>query len=236
MKTMTKKIKYIFSIILILSLFGCKDIKRQVSYIKHKNHIGYIKSNPDSTESAHRLAVLSTTFGKRKTSELYEILSDSIKNSKDGKLISKYLELNRDPQIGDKFIDFEMENPNGELKRLSDYQGKIILLEFWASWCKGCVYQLPSLKKTYEKYNNSGFEIFAVSYDEEKENWMQIIEEKGLKWQHVSELTSIGNSAGLIYGVYSIPDNFLIDENGIIIARDLNGEDLEKKLTKLINK
>ncbi len=173
---------FIFSILFILCLFGCAKIKRQFYFHKHKNHIEFIKFNPNKIESAHKLAVLSTTFGKNKTSELFELLSDSIKNSEDGRLIYKYLLLNKDPQIGDKYIDFEMKTPNGSLIKLSDFQGEIILLDFWASWCKGCVYQLSYLSNTYDKFHNKGFEIVAISYDENKEDWIKMIEKKGLKW------------------------------------------------------
>ena len=202
--------------------------------MEHKNHINFIKSNPNNIESAQILAAMATAFGKTKTSELYKTLSDSIKKSEDGILISRYLELFKDPQIGEQFIDFEMQTPSGEIKKLSDLKGKIILLEFWASWYKGCIYQLRHLSKTYEKFHDKGFEIFAVSYDEEKENWMAIIEEKNLNWHHVSELRSIGNTAGFIYGVSEIPDNFLIDENGIIVARDLSTDELDEQLSKMI--
>ena len=95
---------------------------------------------------------------------------------------------------------------------------------------------IPYLKKTYEKYHKNGFEIFSVSFDTNKEAWLKIIEQKNLNWTHVTELKHVGNTAGLIYGVYGIPDNFLIDENGIIRARYLRGEKLDKALKKMIKK
>lgn len=220
----------------IAIVYGCNDMNRQVNLIKHRKHIRFIESYTDSIESAHTLSVMATTFGKKKTSELYSSLTQRVKDSEDGKLISKYLSINQDPEIGDHFIDFEMQSPEGETRKLSEYKGKIILLEFWASWCGPCQWEMPNLKKVYEEFHNDGFEVFAVSFDENKESWTKAIEKDNLNWCHVSELKSIGNTAGLIYGVYGIPANFLINENGIIIARNLRGDDLEEKLKEVMKK
>ncbi len=231
-------VKLILNILLTIvsTLFGCDTIQKHASFIKHRKHIKYIKTFPDSLESASRLVVLSTTFGKEKTSELFIKLNPSVKSSHDGKMIEQYLLLNKELKIGDQFVDFEMLDSKGQFRKLSEFQGKIVLLEFWASWCGGCLNQIPHLKKAYKNYHKFGFEIFAVSFDEKKEDWLKAIEQRNLNWNHVTEFKSVGNTAGFIYGVYSIPDNFLIDENGIIMARDISGEELEKTLKKMIKK
>jgi peroxiredoxin len=233
---MNAKSRLIILLAFISLTFGCDSIQKQESFFKHRKHIKYIITNPDSLESAHRLAVLSTTFGKEKTSELFNKLNSNVKKSNYGKMIEQYLLLNKDLHIGDKFVDFDMLDSNGQPRKLEEFQGKIVLLEFWASWCAGCLNQITFLKKAYEKYHNDGFEIFAVSFDEKQEDWIRAIEQRHLNWIHVSEFKSVGNTAGFIYGVHSIPDNFLIDKNGIIIARDLSGDELNKKLNKLIKK
>ena len=233
---MNVKSKLIILFTIVSILFGCDKIQKQASFIKHRKHIKYIKAYPDSLESAHRLMILSTTFGKEKTSELHKKLNPSVKNSDDGKMIEQYLLLNKEFKIGDKFVDFEMSDSRGQPRRLSEFQGKVVLLEFWASWCGGCLNQIPNLKRAYENYHKYGFEIFAVSFDDKKEDWLKAIEQNDLNWNHVTELKSVGNTAGFIYGVYSIPDNFLIDENGIIKARDLSGDELDKTLKKMIKK
>ena len=128
-----------------------------------------------------------------------------------------------------------MENTIGEMKKLSDFNDKIILLEFWASNCGPCRQENPNLVKTYESYQPKGFEIFAVSQDTKKTNWLKAIEEDGLPWLQVSDLKGRDNSASLIYGINAIPDNFLIDKNGIIIGRNLRGEKLNEKLASLLN-
>jgi peroxiredoxin len=233
---MNAKLKLLFLVTVVSLLFGCDKIQKQASFIKQKKHIEYIKTYPDSLESAYKLLALSTTFGKEKTSELFNTLSPIVKSSDDGKMIEQYLLLNKELKIGDKFVDFEMSDSSGQHRKLSEFQGKIVLLEFWASWCSGCLNQIPYLKQAYESYHKYGFEIFAVSFDVKKEDWLKAIEQNKLNWDHVTELKSIGNTAGFIYGVYRIQDNFLIDENGIIKARNLSGDQLYKTLEKVFTK
>ena len=197
--------------------------------------IEFVKNNPNSIVSAYTLSVFSTTWGKEKTSELFNKFSEENKNSEYGKKIANYIELNKDPKVGEKYVDFEIEDTNGKIRKLSDFKDKIVLLEFWASNCGPCRQENPKLVKTYEKYNPKGFEIFAVSQDIKKSSWLKAIEKDKLPWLQVSDLKGHDNSASLIYGIKSIPDSFLIDKNGIIIGRDLRGEVLNKKLDELLN-
>lgn len=232
---MNVKSKAITLLIIIFILFGC-DNTQQSRESRNREHIESIEAYPDSLESAHTLAVMCTTFGKEKTTELFNKLTPMVKNSDYGKMIEQYLLLNKELKIGDEFVDFEMLDSNGQQRKLSEFQGKIVLLEFWASWCGPCLSDIPYLKKTYENYHKYGFEIFAVSLDINKEDWLKAIEQKNLNWNHVTELKSHGNTAELIYGVSGIPDNFLIDEKGIIKARGLRRDKLDKVLEKMIKK
>ncbi len=199
-----------------------------------KYELDFVRENPNSIISASLLSLYSTTIGKEKTVELFNGFSIQNKNSEFGKEIKKYIELNKEPKIGEQFVDFESENQNGELKKLSDHKGKVVLLEFWASWCGPCRKENPNLVKTYEEFNPKGFEIFAVSLDQEKESWLKAIKKDNLNWEHVSDLRGQKNEASLIYGVNGIPDNFLIAENGEIIGRNLRGEKLNKKLKEIL--
>ncbi|WP_257668970.1 TlpA disulfide reductase family protein [Parapedobacter tibetensis] len=195
----------------------------------------FVKNNPNSIISANILSVYSTTWGKEKTKELFDQFSPENKNSDYGKKISKYIELNKDPKVGDQFVDFEMQDVNGKTKKLSDLKRKTVLLEFWASWCGPCRQENPNLIKTYKEFNPKGFEIFAVSLDEDKDSWLKAIENDSLTWEHVSDLKGQANEASLIYGVNEIPDNFLISENGEIIGRYLRGEKLNEKLREILD-
>ena len=211
-----------------------KELENLSEENQRKKEIEFIKKHPNSIVSAETLSTYSTTFRKKETKELFDQFSEENKLSKYGKIISTYIKLNEEVKIGGKFIDFEMIDLNGKSQKLSDLKGKIILLDFWASWCAPCRKENPNLVKTYKRFKSKGFEIFAVSLDENKENWLKAIENDNLNWFHVNDLKGNGNKASLIYGVEGIPDSFLIDQNGIIIARDLRGEELIKKLAELL--
>ncbi|MDC6363660.1 MULTISPECIES: TlpA disulfide reductase family protein [Flavobacteriaceae] len=195
----------------------------------------FVEQHPNSIHSAYVLSVYLTTWGREKTKELYDNLSIEIKETEYGKKIANYIKLNKNPEIGESYVDFEMEDPNGEIRRLSDIKGRLVLLEFWGSGCLPCRKENPNLVKTYEKHQPNGFEIFAVSQDTKRESWLKAIKDDQLPWIQVSDLKGHNNTASLIYGINHIPDNFLIDQNGIIIERDIRGERLNAKLEELFN-
>lgn len=203
---------------------------------QRKKEINFIKKYPGSIVSAETLSLYCTTLGRERTKELYDQLSEKNKASKYGKMIAAYIELFADPKIGGPFIDFEMVDPGGNLKKLSELKGKAILLDFWASWCANCRKENKNLVKNYNKFKSKGFEIFAVSLDEDIESWLYAIEKDNLIWHHVNDLKGQGNKAAMIYGVEGIPDSFLIDEKGIIVARNLRGKELGDKLEELLNR
>ncbi|WP_231632449.1 TlpA disulfide reductase family protein [Mangrovimonas sp. TPBH4] len=215
------------------SLYSAADSLPNAGPWEREMH--FIKSNPNSIVSASMLAQYITIFGKERTRELFDPFSEQNKASRFGQKIARYIALNKNPKIGEQFADFEMANQYGEPLKLSNTNGKLIFLEFWASWCGPCREENPNLVKTYKEFNPKGFEVFAVSLDEDKEKWVKAIEKDSLNWLHVSDLKGFGNEASLIYGINAIPDNFLIAENGEIIARDLYGKELTQKLEELLN-
>lgn len=133
-----------------------------------KMEMDFLRDNPESIVSASILSVYSTTWGKEKTTNFFNRFPKEIKESDYGQKIAKFIELNKDPKIGEQFADFEMEDQNGDFQKLSEIKGKTVLLEFWSSWCGPCRKENPNLVKTYEKFEPKGFEIFAVSLDEDK--------------------------------------------------------------------
>ncbi len=196
----------------------------------------FVLENPNSIISAHRLSVYSSTWGKQTTQKLYAIFTNDLKNTSFGKSISKFLSLNTEVKVGDKYVDFKQTDSKGKEVSLSDIEGKVILLEFWGSWCGPCRKINPELVNIYSEFKDLGFEIFGVAAETNKSTWLQAIEKDKLTWTNVTDLKGSKNEASLIYGVSAYPTSFLIDREGIIIAKNLKIKELRKKLGELLKK
>ena len=201
-----------------------------------QEYISLVKNNPASYVSAFILNVYKTTWGKEQVEPLYQAFNEKIKNSSYGQSIKSYLELNINPKVGNKYADFESTDTNGKTIKLSDIKAKAVLLDFWAAWCFPCREENKNLVKVYSDYKKYGFEIFGVSGDTEKESWLDAINKDKLIWTNVFDEKGMDSKPFLIYGINGIPDNFLINSEGVIVARNLRGEELRKKLDELLKK
>jgi peroxiredoxin len=135
--------------------------------------------------------------------------------------------------VGSEAPDFSQQAPDGRTIALSSLRGKVVLVDFWASWCKPCRMENPNVKKVYEKYHAKGFEILGVSLDRDMNAWTGAIKQDGLPWLHVSDLQFWNNAAAQQYGITSIPFTVLVDKEGKVIDKNLRGPALEAKLTEL---
>lgn len=138
---------------------------------------------------------------------------------------------------GQQYTDFEMKDPNGNVLKLSDYagKGKVVLVDFWASWCGPCREEMPNLVKLYDAYKNKGLEIVGVSLDQKEDAWKKGIKDMGMKWPQMSDLKYWDNYAARLYAVSSIPHTLLLDKDGTIIARGLRGNALYEKISQLLD-
>ena len=132
---------------------------------------------------------------------------------------------------GTEAPDIVMAGRDGKELRLSDLRGKVVLIDFWASWCRPCRSENPNVVRLYNRYHDKGFEIFSVSLDNNRDAWLRAIEADGLVWSnHVSDLRGWSSAGGRLYGISSIPATVLVDREGRVLARNLRGQQLEQKL------
>jgi thiol-disulfide isomerase/thioredoxin len=113
-------------------------------------------------------------------------------------------------------------------------KGKYILIDFWASWCGPCRAEYPFLKKAYQQFKDKGFEIIGISLDEKKSDWLNAIKSNEFSWTELCDLKGRNNEIAVSYGIHAIPQSFLLDQNGRIIAKNLRGDDLIQKISELI--
>jgi thiol-disulfide isomerase/thioredoxin len=197
-------------------------------------HAEFITKHPNSMASVHSLNRYASTWGKEKTASLYEKLSAEMKNTRYGKEIATFLSLNANLKVGDKVVDFAEPDVSNKTVHLSDFQEKVVLLEFWGSWCGPCRKTNPELVKIYNEFKDKGFEVLGVASETNRQAWLNAIKLDQLSWTNVSEIKGSRNSAAMIYGISYYPTNFLIDRNGLIVAKDVYGNELRRKLRTML--
>jgi len=148
--------------------------------------------------------------------------------------VTRTMEILKNVAIGMPAPDFTQNDSLGNPVSLSSFRGKYLLIDFWAAWCGPCRAENPNVVKAYEKYADKGFEILGVSLDHSRDNWLKAVKDDGLTWTQVSDLKYWSNEVAALYGIVSIPGNLLLDPDGVIIRKQLRGDDLHSALEELL--
>lgn len=216
-----------------------RDRAMKVSEEMVPMYIDFVKNNTTSFISLN--TILQFADDPKMASQvetLFGNLSDDLKNTQAGKMLAKSLEAGKKTAIGAMAMDFTQNDQNGKPVKLSDFKGKYVLVDFWASWCGPCRSENPNVVAAYQKYKDKNFTVLGVSLDrpDAKAQWLKAIADDKLTWTQVSDLKYWQNEVAVQYGIQSIPANFLIDPTGKIIAKGLREEALHNTLEELLTK
>lgn len=194
----------------------------------------FIRDNPGSYVSLNMLKYRSTVINLDSFEPLYNNLKPELKQTADGKRMAEKLAIAKRLAPGQPFINFTLNDTEDKPTTLEKFKGKYILLDFWASWCGPCRAENPHVLKAYQQFRNKNFDVVAVSLDVKKDAWVKAIKEDGMPWTQLSDLKGFKSPVVMEYGIEAIPQNFLLDPQGRIIAQNLRGEELAKKLAEIL--
>jgi peroxiredoxin len=186
----------------------------------------YLQVLDNSDKGIQLIKQLKTDFPDSKPAQNADRILESIKKQEEAKKVQAAL------AEGSKFPDFSEKDTAGKSLSIANYKGKVVLLDFWATWCGPCVHELPNVIKTYDAYHKQGFEIIGISLDKDQEKLASFTKEKNMTWVQYFDGLVWQNKLTVKYGVNSIPATFLLDGQGTIIGKDLRGKDLDKAIAK----
>jgi len=197
----------------------------------------FIKANPSSFISLEAIKTLGGSIPDyNKVAPLYNGLTADVKATPAGVAYAASLEIMKKTMVGAIAPDFTQNDTEGNPVKLSSFRGKYVLVDFWASWCGPCRAENPNVVNAFNQYKDKGFTVLGVSLDDEKgkQRWLDAIKKDGLTWTQVSDLKYWNNEVSKSYGISSIPQNVLIDPNGVIVGKNLRGKALLDKLAEIL--
>ncbi len=196
----------------------------------------YILANPDKQSSAKLFYDFRHSLDESTRRDIISKTGNTFKSTPYIDKMMDHLATLEKVGVGKKFTDLEMADPSGKMHKLSDYagKGKVVLVDFWASWCPPCRRDMPHLVELYKQYRNKNFEIVGVSLDRTNDAWVKGIKDLNITWPQMSDLKYWQSEGAALYGVNSIPHTVLIDKDGTIIAKNLRGDALDSKLAEVI--
>ena len=198
----------------------------------------FMNTNPQSYVASLILERLVTTKAMRSSEAklIFNGFDQKIKSSVSGEKVEAIINVPSNlTAIGEVAPVFEGPTPTGELVSLASLKGKVTIIDFWASWCRPCRIENPNLVRLYKRMHDKGLEIVGVSLDKNQSSWTRAIEDDGLSWNHVSNLKYWQDPIALLYGVRSIPAAFVLNKDGVIVAKNLRGAQLDAKIEELLN-
>ena len=196
----------------------------------------YVKQNSNSVVSAYLVMRNSYQYDVDELDAFVNGFDPSISSSFYVEYLADRVATLKRVAVGQPFVDFELVDTEGNTVSVSSVaQGKYLLVDFWAAWCRPCRAENPNVVEAYNKFHEKGFDVLGVSFDEDHAKWVAAIEQDGLQWTQISDLKGWGSAAGKLYGIQSIPQNILINPEGIIIEKNLRGEDLQEKLAEIFD-
>jgi peroxiredoxin len=202
----------------------------EVAQIQLMEAMLYLLVLDNSDKGIQLIKQLKTDFPDSKAAQNADQILESVKKQEEAKKIQAAL------AEGSKFPDFSEKDTAGKPLSIANYKGKVVLLDFWATWCGPCVHELPNVIKTYDAYHKQGFEIIGISLDKDQEKLASFTKEKSMTWVQYFDGLVWQNKLAAKYGITSIPATFLLDGQGTIIGKDLRGEDLDKAVAKALAK
>jgi peroxiredoxin len=195
----------------------------------------YIAENPSSFATVLALRGTFYIFETEQLEAELTRLDDPLKQMEEYKYMEGKLERMKAVDIGQQYTDFGLETPEGKILKISDvHNGNVLLIDFWASWCGPCRQANPEVVKIYNQYHDAGFNIIGVSLDRDSASWVKAIADDHLTWNHISDLKYWNSEGAELYGVTAIPHTVLIDRDGIITAKNLDGDELREAIESLL--